>query len=101
MSYESRIDEILREAEKKLKISQRESADHIRDEAKMRVPVATGRTRKSIKVVRVDTGLAVTVDFPGHLLEFGTVKMGAQPFLTPAAELERPRYIESMKKAYE
>ncbi|CRF29036.1 phage protein%2C HK97 gp10 family [Mycobacterium tuberculosis] len=34
-----------------------------------------------------------------HLLEFGTVKMSARPFITPSAEDQRPKYLDDVRKA--
>lgn len=35
--------------------------------------------------------------FPGHLLEFGTVNMGAQAFLTPSLQRTRPDAVEFIR----
>lgn len=77
-------------------------AKDVADTAKRLVPVDSGRLRRSIKVraakrsrrnrgvvkVRVTTGqqdkLFVGEAFYGGMVEFGTSKMEAQPFLRPA-----------------
>lgn len=38
-------------------------------------------------------------NFPGHLLEFGTVNMAAQPFATPARNRVEPRAAGLMRRA--
>lgn len=59
--------------------------------AKERCPVDTGRLRSSIGVNFEDGGLAAdvgsNVEYAPHV-EFGTVNMAAQPYLTPALEAE-------------
>lgn len=64
----------------------------IAKEAKQNVPVGTGDLKKSIKIVtgksKKDGALifvTTTKDaFYSHMIEFGTSKMKAQPFLRPA-----------------
>lgn len=60
--------------------------------AKARVPVRTGKTQSTIRVMgRATTGRGaykrkVRVRFPGRLLEYGTKNMRARPFMVPAAK---------------
>jgi len=101
-----------------------ESALNIQREARKRCPVDTGNLRSSIQTdFRIDRlGAEVgTRTFYGVFQEFGTkpspgryvpairrrIKTGthpgvkARPFLRPAAEQERPHFIESLRRAYE
>lgn len=99
-SYSSRIPSILRSAERRVKAANRNAAENIAQAAEARVPRDSGDTARSIDTSPVDDGHEVTVDFPAHLLEFGTVKMGARPFLTPAAEAEREAHQRAVRKAW-
>lgn len=72
----------------------------IRDAARSRAPVRTGALKKSI-TSRVDKrrakGTVQAKARHAHLIEFGTSKMDARPFMLPAAEAERSRFIERAK----
>lgn len=75
-------------------------AERISQSAKDRVPVHTGRLRNAIHVDRRGHGeyRVVAGDheaFYGHLVEFGTNRAPAQPFLVPAAE-ENRRSVEAL-----
>lgn len=83
-----------------------EAGEIIADEARILVPVDSGTLRDSISVSDVRLGGAFSMDrtlgdgaqvfigprtrsgppdgYYGHFLEFGTVKMAAQPFMRPA-----------------
>ena len=63
------------------------SADAIVADAKRRAPVDTGALRDSIEADSIETGkeAEVTVNVPyAAYVEYGTYKMAAQPFLSPA-----------------
>ena len=80
-------------------------AREVRDATRNRAPVDSGSLRRSIKSKRSRGGpgeaeAEVYVDRSGgrsgsgyhfHLLEWGTVKMPAQPFVTPTVEEYRPK----------
>jgi len=75
------------------------AAEAIRDEARRLVPVDTGRLRDEIgftvdgteaEVKIIDTTRA-SGTYYGQFVEFGTSKQPAQPFMGPAAEIERGR----------
>lgn len=91
-----------------------ESADVVVAGARLRVPVAEGHVRDSIRHHGVQEGrrgglyIAITAgdqstENDGYqvarLLEFGTVKMPAQPFLLPAYRANRRRTQARMRKA--
>jgi len=75
-------------------------AQQVRDQVKEKTPVKTGNLKRAIKAKRGRgdrTAVTATVvaDRSGgrsgkayhwHLLEFGTVKMPAQPFISPTVE---------------
>lgn len=88
----SRLDDIavraLRDADSKLEASARRIADG----ARARAPRRTGALAETIDVAQEGPlSFAVVADIPWRFLEFGTVKMGARPFMTPAAEAERDK----------
>ncbi len=72
----------------------KETADAIAEDAKGRVPVATGKLRDAIHVERKGLAEYVVIAgddeaFYGHMVEFGTRRQPPHPFLTPAAEAHR------------
>jgi HK97 gp10 family phage protein len=93
----------------------RRSANRLRKNMQGRVPVKSGNLKKSIRAKYDSDQLGANVGptRPGgshaHLVEFGhrlVTKDGrsighvpAHPFITPAAEEERPKYISEMKQA--
>ena len=70
--------------------------------AKARTPVRTGTLRRSIASVFENGGLTGRVGpsvLYGKFVEFGTRRMGARPFMRPAAEAVLPRFAERVKAA--
>jgi HK97 gp10 family phage protein len=67
--------------------------------AKIKVPVDTGALRASIQSdMTGDTSGQVSTNMEYcEFVEFGTVKMGARPYMTPAAEGERRHFMDKMK----
>lgn len=79
-----------------------DSAEEIEREAKARVPVLSGKTKKSIKTIIRDAGLAATIGsgyFLARFIEQGTKKLAAKPFLNPAFQLVRPKYLARLEVA--
>ena len=93
----------------------RESAGDIEAAAKARAPVDDGDLRDSIKARResAEAWVVEVGKLYGLFLEYGTAGpyalggkykgathpgLPAQPFLTPAAEAERPEFIAEMKR---
>lgn len=91
----------------------RDSAEEMEGEAKGRAPISeagtkhhkqppSGTTRDAIKIIYRDGGLSATVGtkyFVARLQEFGTIHQPAQPFLNPAFEIVRPKYIAALAVA--
>lgn len=81
----------------------RKSANAIRKGAQMRVPVDSGKLKKSIRSSFSSDGftaeIAPRLRYRAHFVEFGTVDQPAQPYMTPAWEAERQNYINGIKKA--
>jgi len=82
----------------------------IRNEAKQRVPVETGQLRKNIVVARtikqkgrkrrirgaVFVGIRGAARYYAHLVEFGTSKLSARPFLRPALDQKAPEALRAI-----
>ena len=76
------------------------AAYEVEAEAKRRVPVDTGALRNSIQTWRsgsLRASIAPHMDYAAFV-EFGTRKQRAKPYMTPAAEYVRPRFIEAMRR---
>lgn len=71
--------------------------------AKSLAPVDTGKLRDSIDA-RPDGSMAWVVgphtDYAAYV-EYGTSRMAAQPYLTPATERQRSRFIGDMEQIVE
>jgi HK97 gp10 family phage protein len=80
-------------------------------EAKRNAPVDTGRLRASIHAVPANTFDSETNERTGDLealvttnvtyapfMEHGTFRLSPRPFMFPAWEAERPKYIAEVKK---
>ena len=89
----------------------RAGAKPLVDAAKANVPVDTANLKKSIGINRKKTKdksqVWFTVSprkggkndgFYGHMVEFGTSKMAAQPFMRPAFESQDKQSIEAVKE---
>lgn len=77
-----RVEAVSRSAPKKV-------ADSIRDDAKARAPVDTGFLKSTIESVSIESGKSAEVFVGAEYAaypEFGTYKMAARPYLTPAFE---------------
>lgn len=62
----------------------------------------SGRTRASIKTLFHDRGLTATIGsgyFKARFHEFGTINMVERPFLNPAFEVVRPKYLAAIAVA--
>lgn len=86
---------ITAEIEKKAMDRLEKAGKYVADAARQRVPVDTGKLKDTIRVTRLpnDPKLDIRVyagsrdkggAFYAHMIEFGTTKMGARPFLRPA-----------------
>lgn len=78
----------------------RAGARLIRDEAKAKVPVNTGKLRDSITVATVKGKVKVGFKPPesrrAHLTEFGTEFQPAQPFMRPAIDTKATEAIKKI-----
>lgn len=79
-----------------------ESSAEIEREAKARVPVASGKTQRSIKTILRDFGMNATIGsgyFLARFIEQGTRHQPARPFMNPAFQIVRPRFIARLQRA--
>jgi HK97 gp10 family phage protein len=85
------------------------AGEEVADIARRLVPVQTGKLRDSIRVTRLrgDPKLNIRVyagsrekggAFYAHMVEYGTVKMRAKPFLRPALNQLKGQIQEIMEK---
>lgn len=95
----SRLDDIARGMAAKGRAQDLAAANRIAADMRRRVPVRTGELQESIEAHPTAEGAVVTADFPWRQVEYGTVKMAAQPFATPAVEAERPGFIRALGRA--
>ncbi|MBC6988936.1 HK97-gp10 family putative phage morphogenesis protein [Hymenobacter sp. BT491] len=78
------------------------TALQIESDAKQLAPVDTGRLRASIHADINPDGLGATVGSNvtySVFIELGTRTMRAQPFLFPAYEMNRQRFLANLKEA--
>jgi HK97 gp10 family phage protein len=75
-----------------------ETARKIAADAAQRAPVRTGALRDSIRVEGAGSSSTVVAGVPYAVyVEYGTSRMGAQPFFWPALEANRPVYLAAWK----
>lgn len=70
--------------------------------SKAAAPVKTGSLRRSIHSVFENGGLTGLVGpsvLYGKFVEFGTRRMGARPYMRPAAEAVLPTFADAVKRA--
>jgi hypothetical protein len=97
----SRIPQIIRRVESQVDGVNRQSAERIAQGARRRVPVRTGDTRDTIRAQRAKGGgWEAVVGFPGQFIERGTARVGARPFMLPAAEAQRAAHRRAIKALY-
>jgi HK97 gp10 family phage protein len=70
---------------------------NVQRNAKLLCPVDTGTLRNSIMADFEELTATVHTNIPyAPYVEFGTRKMAAEPYLTPAAEVEQPKFINKL-----
>lgn len=99
----SRLPEITAEMHARVEAAIEHAAHGIADEAKTRVPVASGKLRDAIHVDRQSDGVHVmggdTDAWYGHLVEHGTARTSPRPFLVPAFEAQKEHLIAEVAAA--
>jgi HK97 gp10 family phage protein len=93
------FDEIARRLPEATRAVVVETALEIEAMAKVYVPVDTGTLKNSIQSApESDTVMVVYTPMDYSIfVEWGTVNAPAQPYLTPAAEQARPRFMAAMR----
>lgn len=85
----NRIPELIVQVEAVSRSAPKRVADKVAADARSRAPVDTGYMKSTIESVSVESGKSAEVrvgaEYAGYV-EYGTYKMAAQPFLTPAFE---------------
>lgn len=101
-TYKSRLSQIAAKLDERAKSAAKLSAIAIEQDAKARVPVASGSLRDAIHTVELDDGYAVVAGdsdaWYGMLVENGTVKVPPRPFLIPSAEAERQHLVKNGRR---
>ena len=80
----------------------------LRDDARDRAPVQTGALKRAIFAARGDenkpnvlVGVNYKIAPHAHLVEFGTVKTNARPYMRPAISSASPKMAQTMKDGFE
>lgn len=77
-----------------------DAAHALRDDAKRTVPVDTGKLRDGIgarvKGLKAEVAVFDRDTYYGQWVEHGTSSRPAQPFMLPAAERERSRFVKRL-----
>lgn len=83
----------------------KEAAHAVRNDAKRNVPVDTGTLRDGIgaqtRGLKADVAVFDKDAFYGEFIEHGTSTRPARPFMLPAAERERKRFVKRLIKSVE
>ena len=82
------------------------AARNVETKAKEKCPYDTGATRDSIEARDISRERMIEwtvgpTTFYAPFLEYGTSKMAARPYLTPAIEKERPRLTKAIEEILE
>lgn len=84
-----------------------DTAKEVRKIARQKAPYLTGKTRQSISVKTIKGGLGKTVSpkrergghgYIAHFHEYGTTKMAAHPFMTPAEEQAKGNFYKKIEE---
>lgn len=86
------------EATKRAKLVLAKASHDLEARAKAKVPVRTGALKNSIRASMINpmTWEVVVGQNYGVFVEFGTRRMRAQPFFTPAFQFIQPVFVEAM-----
>jgi HK97 gp10 family phage protein len=93
----AKLVDLSEKTEQKMKEAVGEAGLNIQRNAKLVCPVDTGTMRNSIMVDFQGLTATVHTYIPyAPYVEFGTFRMRAQPYLTPAAKQEEPRFLQRL-----
>jgi HK97 gp10 family phage protein len=100
MAYKSRIPKIAATLDARVTAAVRTSVEAVEQDAKSRVAVASGDLRDAIHTEMDGDSVSVIAGddkvFYGHLVEHGTSRVPARPFLVPALEANRDHILASV-----
>lgn len=94
-----------KESRVNLRRAVRKNVNSLRKGMRSRIHNVTGNLSKSISAKYDKDGFGAVIGptrplgSHAHLLEFGTVKMAARPFVTPAVEEQRDKYLNDVRAA--
>ncbi|WP_431888737.1 HK97-gp10 family putative phage morphogenesis protein [Nocardiopsis alba] len=103
-AFRKRLERLADDVRKGAETALGEAAQSVRDDMRKGVPVDTGALRDSLtaRVMRgeltAEIGPLGKEFYYAHYVEFGHSSMPAQPFIGPAAELERRRFPDRLRK---
>lgn len=96
----NRMPDVIRKAPQRAKEAVKKATFDVEAQAKTRVRVDTGNLKNSLRSDFVSDGytgiVGTNVEYAAYV-EFGTVRMSARPYLTPAADAVRPSFIKAME----
>lgn len=99
-----KLDKITKEMQPRAEKIISETAYQVEGKAKMNAPVDTGFLRSSIQTMDGENDLQKIVNVGaeyGIHQEYGTYKMAAHPFLIPAVEALRQKFVSAWKELFE
>lgn len=100
VTVQSNIKEIVAGMRGKATLAVRKAAKDVQGQAKGGAAVDTGFMRSNIRTMAQGKYASEVISHAEYsvYVEYGTYKMGAQPFMVPAAEAVRPSFIAAMRQ---
>ena len=95
------FDRLSKVAKEKARVAIQTAGTDVQKDAKAKVPRRTSRLHNSIKNYAEDGGFTSIIETNveyGPYVEFGTVKMSAQPFMMPAFEKHSKKLMKELDK---
>jgi HK97 gp10 family phage protein len=107
-ALDAALDNLSERVKEQVRPAAQAGAQVLYDEVRFRVPVSSGKLRAAIyQAFSQDNSKDGTATYHiswnarraphGHLIEFGTVKMAARPFLRPAYDAASAKALEAAK----
>lgn len=102
VKLESRLGQLVAKARIGVEAANRQTAEAIARDARQRAPRDSGDLARAIEAKPGDgADWVVTADlWYAHFPEFGTVRTGARPYLTPSAEAHRAAHAAAIRQVY-
>lgn len=102
---QAQLDALSEQARQRIAEAVSEAAENVQREARRNAPRDTGRLQNSITTDVASDGLSAEVGPVGNdvayaiWIEWGRKNAAAQPFMTPASEMERARFVKRIRGA--